>query len=167
MTHPSNDIILWSMKNIFVNWWTHWPKVIKTVIEFVHNKKHECQKYHSLKIHLKFIWIDMRGHLLFSFAGQLFLATFCLGAFKNYIDHFVPYFDYLPTSGWHFYQIALLSNVDIWRTTYLPRLVNVVFGWPLRLIAPLIFVWYILNFLCMCSTIGAHVEEVWGNSGKD
>ena len=55
----------------------------------------------------------------------------CKGSYKNYVDHFLPYFDHLPTSGWHFYLISLLSKVDIWRTTYLPRLVNVVFGWPL------------------------------------
>ena len=23
------------------------------------------------------------------------------GAFKNYVDQFLPYFDHLPTSGWH------------------------------------------------------------------
>ena len=49
------------------------------------------------------------------------------GTFKNYVDHFSLYFDHLPTSGWHFYYIGFFSNVDILRTTYLPRLVNVVF----------------------------------------
>ena len=37
----------------------------------------------------------------------------------------------LPTSCWHFYLICLLRNVDIWRTTYLPPFVNIVFGCPL------------------------------------
>ena len=25
------------------------------------------------------------------------------GSSKYYVDHFLPYFDHLPTSGWHFY----------------------------------------------------------------
>ena len=54
------------------------------------------------------------------------------GAFKNYVDHFCPYFDHLPTSSWHFYLIGLLSKVDIWRTTYHPPLVNIVFVCPLK-----------------------------------
>ena len=54
-----------------------------------------------------------------------------MGTSKNYVDHFPPYLDHLPTSGWHFYWIGLLSKVDILRTTYLPPFVNVVFGCPL------------------------------------
>ena len=29
--------------------------------------------------------------------------TYTLGAFKNYVDHFLPSFDHLPTYGWHVY----------------------------------------------------------------
>ena len=61
---------------------------------------------------------------------DLFIST--KGSFKNYVDHFLPNFDHLPTSGWHVYQIGLLSKVDIQRTTYPPPLVNVVFECPLR-----------------------------------
>ena len=38
-----------------------------------------------------------------------------------------------PTSSWHvYYYIDLYSSIDIWRTTYLPRIVNVVFKCPHR-----------------------------------
>ena len=56
------------------------------------------------------------------------------GTSKNYVDHFCPYFDHLPTSGWHICLISLLSKVDIWRSTYLPPFVNIVFGCPLTLV---------------------------------
>ena len=55
---------------------------------------------------------------------RLELLNYSKGAFKNYVDHFLPNFDHLPTCGLHFYYIGLLSNVDIWKTTYLTRLVN-------------------------------------------
>ena len=37
-----------------------------------------------------------------------------------------------------------------------------VYDWP----PPLIFVRFTSNFFCMCSTIGAHVQQVWGKSDQ-
>ena len=60
----------------------------------------------------------------------------CIRGIQKIRSPFLPYFDHLPTSGWHVYYIGLLSNVDIWRSTYLPPLVNIVFECPLMLIFP-------------------------------
>ena len=58
--------------------------------------------------------------------NEIFTLLLHKGAFKNYVDHFWPFFDHLPTSGWQVYLIGLISEVDIWGTTYLPPFVNVV-----------------------------------------
>ena len=50
------------------------------------------------------------------------------GTDKNYVDHFLPNFDHLPTSGWHSYYVSLLSNSYILITTYLLPFLNIVFG---------------------------------------
>ena len=59
------------------------------------------------------------------------------GASTNYVDQIFPILDHLPTPGWHFWchpLTVIWENVhtdDIFRTTYLPYLVNIVCEWPL------------------------------------
>ena len=36
------------------------------------------------------------------------------GAFKNYVDHVLPYFDHLPTPGWHFYWKVETVKNETW-----------------------------------------------------
>ena len=38
------------------------------------------------------------------------------GAFKNYVDQFLPNFDHLPTYCWHLSYYLPYVNVDIWST---------------------------------------------------
>ena len=81
-------------------------------------------------------------------ASHQFLTTFhidylCLGikrakgAFTNYVNKILPIIDHLPTPCWHLWRNSFtvirknLHTVDISRTTYLPRLVNVVCKHPL------------------------------------
>ena len=59
-------------------------------------------------------------------------------AFKNYVDQILPFLTtYLLTPGWHlsrnFFTVSRenLHIVDIFRNTYLPHLVNIVFEQPL------------------------------------
>ena len=64
-------------------------------------------------------------------------TTTTLGAFFNYVDKILAFFDHLPTPGWHLWRNPFtvirenLYTVDISSTTYLPRLVKVVCERPL------------------------------------
>ena len=61
----------------------------------------------------------------------------------------------LTTSSWHFYLIGLLSKVDIWRATYLPPLVNIVFVRPLT--------WTVLDMMILelLKTLTGHKFLIW------
>ena len=83
---------------------------------------------------------DIRGNTLPCLAtgsinvGQHFALNLLGGIQKLRWPFFCPILTtYLgPTSGWHVYQIGLLVNIDIWRTTYLPPHVSIAFERPLR-----------------------------------
>ena len=108
-----------------------------------------CQSYFSLLIPYVTIQTSVLRWLLHA------LCCYHKGTFKNYVDHFCPYFDHLPTSTWHFYLIGLLSKVDIWRATYLPPLVNIVIVRPLT--------WTVLDMMILevLKTLTGHKVLIW------
>ena len=88
---------------LYMDWMTEEKKPSLIFIHYSSDFNNTADDHEKGKKKQKKRYLPAQCRVVFCSIIVIFEGLLWLGAFKNYVDQFLPYFDHLPTSSWHIY----------------------------------------------------------------